>query len=223
MACGGFGGWGEDDFRELVGLAQAGGEGDAADFSCGLIFLPTGAGKVAARHTFDRERARFSHHHRAAGQFIPEMIKRGREFRGAQNVIGEDIFQEIEPEERELRQDASLVGYRRGHDDVEGREAIRSHDKQAVAQIIDIAHLAARQRRDARKICLSNDFWCRTRVHDSGAPDKVFSILSHRSPMSMRPENNSGEENLVAAIVSFNERKNGAKEFSPRRPKYYFC
>jgi hypothetical protein len=34
--------------------------------------------------------------------------------------------------------------------------------------------------------------------------------------MSMRQKEYSGEENLVTAIVSFNERENGAKGFSPR-------
>jgi len=68
-----------------------------------------------------------------------------------------------------------------------------------------------------------NDFSCRTRVHDRVAPDKVFSILSHRLPMSMRLKDNSGEENLGAPIVSFNERKNGAKDSSPRGHNFYFC
>src|SRR5882672_554996 len=34
-------------------------------------------------------------------------------------------------------------------------------------------------------------------------------------------EANFGEENLLPGIVSFNERKNGAKVFSPRRSKFY--
>src|SRR6266849_8021013 len=134
-------------------------------------------------------------------------------------MIGEDVFQKIEPEERKLRQDAPFVGNGSEHDDVEGREAVGGHDEQVVAQVIDVAHLAARQRRDAREICLLNDFCCRTCVHDHVAPDKVSSILSHRLPMSMRHKHNSGEEKLVAGIVSSNERKKGAKELRPEGRK----
>src|SRR5207247_9684548 len=57
------------------------------------IVLPTRPGDVTAHDAFDRQRLGLSYDHRAAREFGLKFVKRCREIRGAENVIGDDIFQ----------------------------------------------------------------------------------------------------------------------------------
>ena len=56
VACRRLGAGREDGFRQLLGLAQAGGQSDAADGAGGLVILPARADDVAAGDGFDRQR-----------------------------------------------------------------------------------------------------------------------------------------------------------------------
>ena len=51
--------------------------------------------------------------------------------------------EQLEPERAELRQDAALVGNARRHHPVERADPVGRHQEQPVAQVIDIADLAA--------------------------------------------------------------------------------
>jgi len=48
-------------------------------------------------------------------------------------MIGNDVFQQIEPEEGKLREDAAFVGNGRWEDDVESGEAVGGDDQQLIA------------------------------------------------------------------------------------------
>src|SRR6266481_3199071 len=92
---------------------------DATDFSGGAIVLPTRAGDVTAHHAFDRQWLRLSNDHGAASEFVLELVEGRRKIRGADDMVGNYILQQMEPEKRKLRKYAALVGNRRGKDDVE--------------------------------------------------------------------------------------------------------
>ena len=63
---------------------------------------------------------------------------------GRGQMIGDDSLEEVEPEEGELRQHASLLGNPCGQHVIEGRDAVCGDKEQLViAGLEDIAHLAA--------------------------------------------------------------------------------
>ena len=70
-------------------------------------------------------------------------VKWRRELRVADHVIGNHVLQQIEPEQRKLRQHAAFVGYSGGQHHVERRQPVRRDDQQPVAEIVNVAHLAA--------------------------------------------------------------------------------
>src|ERR1700721_777064 len=94
---GGFRGWSENGLGQTIRFAKAGRECNAADFCRGLVVLPAGAGNEATHYAFDGKRLRFAHDHGAAIELLPEGIECGREFRGAENVIGDDVREKLEP------------------------------------------------------------------------------------------------------------------------------
>src|ERR1700747_444996 len=73
-----------------------------------------------------------------------------------------NVFQQVEHEKRKLRENLSFVGNCSRHDDVEGGEAVSGDDEKLVAEIIDVAHLAAGGGRDSREIGFSYGahHWC---------------------------------------------------------------
>ena len=85
---------------------------------------------------------------RGVGRELAGKILRGN------HVVRHHVRQLFEPEQRELRQHASLIGNRRGQNDVESRKAVRRHDQQSVAEIVDVADLSAPVELKPRKICL---------------------------------------------------------------------
>src|SRR5262245_49653662 len=62
-------------------------------------------------------------------------------------------LQEVEPEQRHVRKDAPLVGNAGRQHPVEGADAVRGNDDEPVAEIVNIAHLAATAR-DAGNVTL---------------------------------------------------------------------
>jgi hypothetical protein len=68
-----------------------------------------------------------------------------------------DVAQKIEPEDRELRKDASLIGNAGRQDVIEGGDAIGRDDQEALAGAVDVAHLALGVALDAGKIGFQND------------------------------------------------------------------
>ena len=59
-------------------------------------------------------------------------------------MVPHQVGRPVEPEEREAGEDAALVGDRRRQHRVERADAIGRHDQQPVADLVDVAHLAAR-------------------------------------------------------------------------------
>src|SRR5207248_9275359 len=84
------------------------------------------------------------HEHRPPGERtrIAKRLWKAAEV-GRDEVVRHDLLGLAEPEVRELRQDAALVGYRRREDRVEGRQPIARNDDELVAsRFADISDLA---------------------------------------------------------------------------------
>ncbi len=103
-------------------------------------------------------------------EFAREVLRRN-------HVMRDDSGELFEPEQRELRQNAALIGNRRGQNDVESRKTIRRHDQQAVAKVVDVANLPASVELEPRKICLRNNGVHLRRSHEIfvlGSERRVF-------------------------------------------------
>lgn len=57
-----------------------------------------------------------------------------------------DTFQQLEPEDRELSENAPFVRDLIGQDVVKGRDAVCGHQQQLVSQVIEVPHLALGRR-----------------------------------------------------------------------------
>jgi len=69
-------------------------------------------------------------------------------------MVPYQVGRPVEPEERETAEDTALVGDRRREHRVERTDAVGRHDQQPIADLVDVAHLAARdelQRQIARR------------------------------------------------------------------------
>jgi len=149
----------ENRLGQLVAFAQAGRKRDAADGSLRLVFLPAGAGQIAARYAFDVDHFGALHQHGAAFELIAESAER----RGIlihlrrQKMRWRQVAQKVEPENRELGQHFALVRDAGGQNVVESRDAVGGDDEKFVAHAIDIAHFAASMKISARKIRFQND------------------------------------------------------------------
>jgi len=58
-------------------------------------------------------------------------------------MIRDHTLQEIQPEQRHLRQDAALIRDSRWQDVVESRDTVRCHDEQAVAVLVDVPYFSS--------------------------------------------------------------------------------
>jgi hypothetical protein len=141
-----FGGGGEDGFGQAIGFAEAGRQLDAADRAGLLLVLPTGAGEIAAHDALYGEHVRALDEHAAT----VELIEIGLQFAGKLGgVCGDEMvrdggLEEVEPEEGELSEDLSLVGYSAAQNMVEGGDAVAGDEEELVAgEGIDVADLAA--------------------------------------------------------------------------------
>ena len=100
------------------------------------------------------------------------LIKRSRKLRGAQNMVGNHVVQQIEPEQRELCQHAPFVGNGRGHDDIKRRKPVGGDNQQPVAEIINVADLAARDG-GSRRNSFRASFSLQELQAQNISPDKV--------------------------------------------------
>ena len=90
--------WRENRLRQPAGFEQPVGQQDSADFPRGPVVFPSRARNVAAHDAFNRQRLCFSHEHGPAREVVAEFVKRRGKFRGAENMVGDDVLQQVEPE-----------------------------------------------------------------------------------------------------------------------------
>ena len=96
-------------------------------------------------------------------------------------MIGNDVFEQIEPEKRKLREDAAFVRDAGGHDHVEGGEPVGGDHQQLVAEIVNIADFSARGGLDAGEMGFSKNA-ASAGVACTGkmSPEQVPGILAQR-------------------------------------------
>ena len=117
-------------------------EPDPAHRARGSIVLPAGTHEIAAHHALDGEGLRLHHRHRSPFE-VGALAEPGDVRSRHRDVVRHHVLQEVEPEEGKLGEDAPLVGDRRRKHDVEGADAIRGDDEQAIAEIVDVADFSA--------------------------------------------------------------------------------
>src|SRR5262249_5118535 len=134
----------EYHFRQPLSLSQPRRELDAAHHSRLLVALPPGADDAPAYPRLDQQRLDPAHDHRAPGH-LPALARRHYRFRrDARQVIGNDMSELLEPEERHLGQYPPLLRYRVRQDHVERRESVGlDHEQPVGTHRVEIAHLAA--------------------------------------------------------------------------------
>ena len=124
------GGGGDDGRGELLVFTHALGQGDAANLAhTALVGTPGAAAQVAAHNHFNGE-ALAHHAHGDHG------VGRG-EF-----PVRADVGGGVEELRCNLVEHLTLEGDALGQNDVEGRNAVGGHHHEAVAQGVDVAHLA---------------------------------------------------------------------------------
>jgi hypothetical protein len=73
---------------------------------------------------------------------------------GGNEVIGHDVAEQLEPEERELSEDFAFARDAGGEHVIEGGDAVRGDEQQRFADGIKVADLAACEQREAGEIGL---------------------------------------------------------------------
>ena len=73
-------------------------------------------------------------------------------------VVRDDLGEAAEPEVRELREDLPLVRDAGREHAVEGGDAVGRDEEEAVAEVVDVAHLSAARRREPRQGSLEHGF-----------------------------------------------------------------
>jgi hypothetical protein len=167
-------GGGEDGLGELVGFAEIGRERDAADGPGGAVVLPAGAGEVAADDALDGKHLGAADDHAAAGDLLLEG-RVGQDARGAERlaedgfgegskergdvspvsgeeVVGDGVFEEVEPEGGDLGEDLPLVRDAGAEHVVEGGDAVGGDEEKVVAEGVEVADLAAGEQGKAAKV-----------------------------------------------------------------------
>ena len=93
----------------------------------------------------------------AAGELAPVGTQNFRVLRnvGGDEVVGYDIAQQLEPEERELGKDFALTRNAGGEHVIEGGDAVRGDEQERFADGVEVAHLAASEQRQGGEIGLS--------------------------------------------------------------------
>ena len=142
----GLGGGREDGLGQLAGVFQAGRQRHAADRLRGLVFLPAAAGQVAAHHGLDRDGLEALDQHGAAHHLRQLGSCNHTLGRFTSQVVGADVTELAEPEQRHLREQRALAGYRLAQNHVKSAEPVAGDHQQAVgADSVVVAHLAACQ------------------------------------------------------------------------------
>ena len=150
----GLGGWGEDRLGQLGGVVEAVWQGDAADGFLFLVFLPAGAGEVAADDALDGERLGLFHDHRPSADLFGVVADGfGQRVVGAgEEVVGDDVGEFVEPVVGEHREHFALARDAVGQDDVVGADAVAGEHQEAVAEVEHFANLAAADLGDTGEI-----------------------------------------------------------------------
>ncbi|MNV31585.1 hypothetical protein D3C71_1228970 [compost metagenome] len=171
VANGGLGRGGEDRLGQLLGLAQAVGQLDAADLAGALVVLPAAADQVAAGDRFHRYRLQRAGDHRTLGvQGRVHALGQHAGHVDAGQVVGHQVRGLGEPEVGHLAEHLALARNRVGQDHVERRQAIggdhqqvvprRGTGRQPLARDIEhITHLAAVAQGQAGEIGLQQRGW----------------------------------------------------------------
>ncbi|MFM1944078.1 MAG: hypothetical protein RI897_3060 [Verrucomicrobiota bacterium] len=141
----GFRGGGEDGFGEFGGFLKSGGEGEAADCLAFAVFLPAGAGEVAAHDAFDGEGLSFFDDHAAALDCVRVGLEAGgqRIVGEVDAVIGYEGGDLIEPKVGDLREDLAFSGDAIGEDDIERGDPVGSDHEVMFAEVEHFADFAA--------------------------------------------------------------------------------
>lgn len=151
----GFVGGRVDGLGQTRAILQAGRQRDAADGARALVILPAGADEVAAGHAFHVDHAGFVDEHDASAQGVAIGGREAGDIGdvGADEVIGDQVAEEIKPEERHLRQHDAFAGDAGGEHAVEGGDPVSGDDEETVvADGIDVADFAAFGRGPAGEI-----------------------------------------------------------------------
>ena len=88
---------------------------------------------------------------------VSMLLQVGRELRdvGAENVIGDDGLQKIEPEERRLSKNPAFIRNTGAEDMIEGRDAIRGDEEKLVCtRFVEVAYFATSDRLKRREVGL---------------------------------------------------------------------
>jgi hypothetical protein len=71
-----------------------------------------------------------------------------------QHMVAHHLFQPAEPEERELGEDATLVGDASGQHHIVGAQPVGGDDQQPVAQVVHVPDLTPTRGPEVRERCL---------------------------------------------------------------------
>ena len=133
----------EDRLGQALGLAQAGGQPEAADGAALLVGAPAAADEITAHDAFDGQRLQLLYRHAAKLEVAGESVFRGEQAGLiGQEVVGDELPHLREPPQTDLREHDALAGDAVGQDHIEGRQAVGGGDQQRIAQVEDFAHLA---------------------------------------------------------------------------------
>src|ERR1700681_2787250 len=118
----------------------------SAHTTAGFVLLPGRSGNIASYHALDRDHLRAHHHRRPPVQLVGILLRRwGISFHIVRDhMVGHEVAEEIEPEEGNLGQYASLMWNASGQHIVESRDAIGGNEeKMLTVEIVHIPDLTA--------------------------------------------------------------------------------
>ena len=149
------GGRGENRRWEPRSVQKPFRKGNAAKGSAVAIFLPAGTGKVAASDAFHGKHCGTFHQHRTSFKLICIRLQCLRKVgdAGCDQMIGDKVREQIEPEERNLCENLPFARNPGCQNMVEGGDAVRCHQQQRIVNCVKIPHFAAAKQRYIAQIC----------------------------------------------------------------------
>ena len=133
----------EDRFGELIALTETGRELEAAHGLSRLVLLPARPGEVSAHDALDRKDAGLGDDHAAAIEFVPAGLSGERDIAGVHAEKMVRHIEKAEPKPAELCEDSPFVRDATRQHPVKRADPVGGDEEQAVAKVVDIAHLAA--------------------------------------------------------------------------------